>query len=101
VTAARIRNYETDDSRNNWWVALLAHGEGWHNNHHAHQRAARHGHRWWEFDATYAVIWAMERCGLAWNVSRGLPERSRPSQEVVPGRVRWDRRRPHAPALCR
>ena len=39
------RNYETtDNSRNNWLVALLAHGEGWHNNHHADQRAASHGH---------------------------------------------------------
>jgi stearoyl-CoA desaturase (delta-9 desaturase) len=69
------RNYETDDdSRNNWWVGLLAYGEGWHNNHHAYQRSARHGHRWWELDATYAVIWLMERCGLAWNVSRIPPE---------------------------
>ena len=48
------RNYETtDDSRNLWWVGLLAYGEGWHNNHHAYQRMARHGHRWWEFDMTY------------------------------------------------
>jgi stearoyl-CoA desaturase (delta-9 desaturase) len=69
------RNYETDDdSRNLWWVGLLAYGEGWHNNHHAHQRSARHGHRWWEFDMTYVAIWAMERCGLAWNVSRIPPE---------------------------
>ena len=36
------RNYETrDESRNLWWVALLAFGEGWHNNHHAHPHAAR------------------------------------------------------------
>ena len=39
------RNYETtDDSTNLWWVGLLAFGEGWHNNHHAYQRMARHGH---------------------------------------------------------
>jgi len=63
------RNYETDDdSRNLWWVGLLAYGEGWHNNHHAHQRMARHGHRWWEFDITYYVIRAMEKVGLAWHV---------------------------------
>jgi stearoyl-CoA desaturase (delta-9 desaturase) len=63
------RNYETrDDSRNLWWVGLLAYGEGWHNNHHAFQRAAKHGHRWWELDMTYAVIALMRWTGLAWNV---------------------------------
>ena len=63
------RTYETrDDSRNNWWVGLLGFGEGWHNNHHAFQTSARHGHRWWEIDTTYMVIALMERTGLAWNV---------------------------------
>jgi len=63
------RNYETsDDSRNLWWVGLLAFGEGWHNNHHAYQRMAAHGHRWFEFDSTYWVIVAMERLGIAWDV---------------------------------
>jgi fatty-acid desaturase len=63
------RNYETtDDSRNLWWVALLAYGEGWHNNHHAQQRSARHGHRWWEFDLTWVVICCMRTVGLAWNI---------------------------------
>ncbi len=63
------RNYETtDDSRNLWWVGLLAFGEGWHNNHHAFQRMAAHGHKWWEFDMTYWVILALEKLGLVWNV---------------------------------
>lgn len=63
------RNYETtDDSRNNWWVAILAYGEGWHNNHHAWPRMAPHGHRWWEFDLTYCIIRLMQWTGLAWNV---------------------------------
>ncbi|MEX0671243.1 MAG: acyl-CoA desaturase [Pirellulales bacterium] len=63
------RNYETtDDSRNLWWVGLLAFGEGWHNNHHAYQRMAAHGHRWWEFDPTYWVITGLEKLGLVWNV---------------------------------
>jgi stearoyl-CoA desaturase (delta-9 desaturase) len=63
------RNYETtDDSRNLWWVGLLAFGEGWHNNHHAYQRMARHGHKWWEVDVTYWAILALEKLGLAWNV---------------------------------
>lgn len=65
------RTYEThDNSRNLWWVGLLGWGEGWHNNHHAFQRVAGHGHRWWELDITYLVIALMERTGLAWNVVR-------------------------------
>ena len=63
------RNYETrDDSRNNWWVALLTYGEGWHNNHHAHPRMAKHGHKWWEFDITFNTIRLMKKFGLAWDV---------------------------------
>ena len=63
------RNYETrDNSRNNWWVALITYGEGWHNNHHAHPRMAKHGHRWWEFDLTFITIRCMQACGLAWDV---------------------------------
>lgn len=74
------RNYETtDDSRNLWWVGLLSFGEGWHNNHHAFQRGARHGHRWWEIDLTYWTICAMEKVGLAWNVVREIPGRRAPT----------------------
>jgi fatty-acid desaturase len=63
------RNYETtDDSRNNWWVAMVSYGEGWHNNHHAYPRLAMHGHRWWEFDVTYMMIRMMRAVGLAWDV---------------------------------
>ncbi|HEX4128812.1 MAG TPA: fatty acid desaturase [Pirellulales bacterium] len=74
------RNYETsDDSRNLWWVGLLAFGEGWHNNHHAYQRMAKHGHKWWEFDLTYLHILAMENLGLAWDVVHDVPPRTRPA----------------------
>ena len=45
-----------DDSSNLWWVALLSFGEGWHNNHHAFQRSARHGLKFWEFDQTFLTI---------------------------------------------
>jgi stearoyl-CoA desaturase (delta-9 desaturase) len=73
------RNYETtDDSRNLWWVGLLAFGEGWHNNHHAYQRMARHGHRWWEIDMTYWAILAMEKLGLAWSVVHDVRGRKTP-----------------------
>ena len=60
------QNYSTgDQSRNNWWVALLSNGEGWHNNHHASPRAAAHGHKWWEFDVTYLLIRSLMVVGLA------------------------------------
>ncbi|MEM6330496.1 MAG: fatty acid desaturase [Planctomycetota bacterium] len=76
------RNYETtDDSKNLWWVGLLAFGEGWHNNHHAYQRVASQGHKWWEIDTTYWVILAMEKIGLAWDVVRlkDLPRGAKPA----------------------
>jgi fatty-acid desaturase len=57
-----------DDSRNNWWVALLTGGEGWHNNHHAHPVSARHGLKWYEFDPNYYGIWILKQFGLAKDV---------------------------------
>ena len=60
------RRFETrDDSRNNWWVALLTGGEGWHNNHHAHPVSARHGLKWWEIDPNFWGIWILAKLGLA------------------------------------
>ena len=55
----------TDDSTNNWWVALLTFGEGWHNNHHAFPRAARHGLAWYELDVNWLGIRVMQSIGLA------------------------------------
>jgi len=54
-----------DHSTNLWWVALLTLGEGWHNNHHAFPRSARHGLRWWEIDVTYLLIRLLGWVGLA------------------------------------
>jgi fatty-acid desaturase len=71
------RSYETEEqSRNNWFVALISNGEGWHNNHHADSRSARHGHRWWELDVVYITICALETIGLARDVRR--PEQRLP-----------------------
>ncbi|MFM7846355.1 MAG: acyl-CoA desaturase [Planctomycetota bacterium] len=57
-----------DESRNNVVCALLAWGEGWHNNHHAFPTSARHGLEWYQFDTSWIVIRTMEILGLAWNV---------------------------------
>ena len=60
------RRFDTrDDSRNNWWVALMTFGEGWHNNHHAHPSAARHGLTWYEIDVNWYGIWLLKKLGLA------------------------------------
>lgn len=57
-----------DQSRNNWWVGILAFGEGWHNNHHAFQYSARHGLEWWQIDMTWYLIRTLQFLGLATNV---------------------------------
>jgi stearoyl-CoA desaturase (Delta-9 desaturase) len=54
-----------DDSRNNWWVALISFGEGWHNNHHAHPTSARHGLAWYEFDPSWLLIKTLRYFGIA------------------------------------
>ena len=60
------RRFNTrDDSTNSWWVALLTWGEGWHNNHHAHPRAARHGLTWYEIDINWWGIRTLQFLGLA------------------------------------
>lgn len=63
------RRFEVaDDSTNNWWVALLSWGEGWHNNHHAHPTSARHGLVWYEIDFNWMQIKVLEKLGLVWGV---------------------------------
>jgi stearoyl-CoA desaturase (delta-9 desaturase) len=63
------RPYESGDhSTNNYPIAVLSLGEGWHNNHHAFPTSARHGLRWWQFDASWCLITLMKWTGLAWNV---------------------------------
>lgn len=65
------QNYRTSDhSRNNWLVAMLSNGEGWHNNHHHDPASASVQHKWWEFDVTFLQIRILERLGLATHVIR-------------------------------
>ena len=63
------RRFNTrDDSRNNWWVALITFGEGWHNNHHAHPTSARHGLAWYELDHSWILIKFLRAVGIAKSV---------------------------------
>ena len=65
----------SDQSRNLVWLAPLAFGEAWHNNHHAFPTSARHGLGRWQFDPGGSFINALERCHLAWDVIRISPAR--------------------------
>ena len=68
------RDYDTDDeSRNLAWLAPLSFGESWHNNHHAFPTSFRHGLRFWQVDPGAALIWTLEKLGLAWDVVRVKP----------------------------
>ena len=63
------RRYETrDDSRNNFWLALITFGEGWHNNHHHYPASTRQGFFWWEIDITYYMLRGMAALGLVWDL---------------------------------
>ncbi len=69
------REFETtDESRNQWIVALLSFGQGWHNNHHAFPRSAFAGLHWWQLDISGYLIWTLERLGLARDVYRFPPD---------------------------
>ncbi len=68
------QRYETgDDSRNNFFLALITMGEGWHNNHHYYPASTRQGFYWWEIDMTYYCLKGLEWLGLIWDI-RDVPE---------------------------
>jgi stearoyl-CoA desaturase (delta-9 desaturase) len=78
------RRFETrDDSRNNWWVALVSGGEGWHNNHHAHPVSARHGLRWYEIDPNFYGIWLLSKLGLARKIKLTKYDRANPKPAAM------------------
>jgi fatty-acid desaturase len=83
------RNYETtDESRNNWWVAVLTFGEGWHNNHHAYPRMAKQGQarpslvgigsNFCRYSIDAVGGFGLERCGLSQQIQKenGLEKNS-------------------------
>ncbi len=78
----RRRFPTTDTSRNNWFLALLTLGEGWHNNHHHYQSSTRQGFYWWEVDVTYYVLRALAAVGLVWDL------RPVPAEVLAEGRRR-------------
>jgi stearoyl-CoA desaturase (delta-9 desaturase) len=63
-----------DDSRNNWWLALITMGEGWHNNHHACMASTRQGFRWWEIDVTYYTLKILSLARIVYDLNE--PPRS-------------------------
>lgn len=83
----RRRFTTTDDSRNNWLVALITLGEGWHNNHHYYQSSANQGFYWWEVDVSFYLLKALERVGIVWKV------RTPPAKRLVTNRITRPKKR--------
>ncbi len=79
------RYVTADDSRNNWWLALITLGEGWHNNHHHYQSSTRQGFFWWEIDVSYYVLKLLSWTGLVWDLRT-------PPTAVVKGEQRLGRK---------
>ena len=83
--AGRVRYVTGDDSRNNWFLAILTMGEGWHNNHHAYQSSVRQGFRWWEYDPTFYALTFLSWFGIVWDLQT-------PPEAVVRGEQRLGRK---------
>ncbi len=79
------RYVTADDSKNNWWLALITLGEGWHNNHHHYQSSTRQGFFWWEIDIAYYLLKALSWTGLVWDLRA-------PPASVVAGERRLRRK---------
>lgn len=74
------RRYETTDtSRNNWWLAIITLGEGWHNNHHFYMASVRQGFFWWEVDVTYYVLKILSWARIVWDLRVPPPHVLEPS----------------------
>lgn len=74
------RRYETtDDSKNNWVLAIVTMGEGWHNNHHYHMSSTNQGFFWWEIDMTYMTLKLLSYFGIVWDLRK-------PPQHILEGR---------------
>ncbi|NIP56971.1 MAG: acyl-CoA desaturase [Gemmatimonadetes bacterium] len=74
-----------DESKNNWLLALITLGEGWHNNHHHYQSSTRQGFYWWEIDITYYVLKVLSWIGLVRDLRA-------PPREIVANEKRLGRK---------
>lgn len=67
-----------DESRNNWFLALITFGEGWHNNHHYYMASAKQGFFWWEIDLSYYLLRALAAVGI-------VSDLKKPTARIVAG----------------
>jgi stearoyl-CoA desaturase (delta-9 desaturase) len=80
------KRYDTgDESRNNFLLALITLGEGWHNNHHKHMGCTRQGFYWWEIDITYYGLKFLSWLGIIWDLKR-VPRKAYDRAEQLPRR---------------
>jgi len=80
------KRYDTgDESRNNFWLALITLGEGWHNNHHQHMGTVRQGFYWWEIDITYYILKTLSWLGIIWDL-KPVPVRAYDRAEQLPSK---------------
>ena len=64
----------SDQSTNNWVLALPSLGESWHHNHHVFPTSAFHGLSWRQIDLSALVIAGWEKIGLVRNVRKPTSE---------------------------
>ena len=82
------RRYDTpDNSRNNWLLALMTFGEGWHNNHHHYAISARQGFTWWELDLSYYLLVLLSWLGIARDL-RPVPAEALSSDRIGGSQVK-------------
>lgn len=77
------RYYTGDESRNNFLLALITLGEGWHNNHHKHMGCTRQGFYWWEIDITYYILKILSWTGIIWDL-KPVPVKAYDPNEQLP-----------------
>ena len=76
------RNYDTPDrSTNNFITAIIAHGTGWHNNHHAYPKSCKLGHKWREIDTAWLTLKVLEAFGLVWGLDYSHKESKRKNKK--------------------
>jgi stearoyl-CoA desaturase (delta-9 desaturase) len=88
-----VRYKTGEDSKNNWLLAIITMGEGWHNNHHHFMGSTRQGFYWWEIDVTYYILRGLQAVGLVWDIKEPPARVYEEAKEHALGRI-------EAPALA-